>query len=312
MKSGILILKQVRTGKPNQIAFELTDEAYTRDKALKFFKAKVEREAKRGKEYPIEAELEIHYQQRTMAQNRLLRSLERIMAFEQDGTEDTYDEYHEGLIEKYCPKSDNPNPITGRLRRKRTSELNTVEMAQVIGGAFYELATMGVELSSSNIVNYWIEWFNWRGKQGADPFTSKARTLDEYRHDVPVCEACLKGLVSTDEYGKDHYAGQLAHMVSKGSGGSDEVWNLIHLCTECHLFLQHQQGWAKLIGRYPHISWRVAQARMKLGSVEEIKDDPEMEPVMKEVEKIQNGKVESIKEVFGGEEVSEDEELEIF
>lgn len=266
MKSGILVLEQVRTGKPDIIAFRLTDESYTRQKAVRFFSDKLRREEQAGKTYKIEAELEIHYQQRTLAQNRLLRALERIMAMEQDGTESTYQEYHEGLIDKYCPEGNRVNPITKKFQRKRTSELNTVEMAQVIGGAFFELASMGVEVTTGNIANYWIEWYNWRGRQGADPFTEKARSLDQYRRDVPVCEACMKGLLSTDLYGKDVYEGQLAHIVSRGSGGADEIWNIMHLCTDHHLYLQHQNGWSRLVDQFPHLAWRVAKARVLSGA----------------------------------------------
>lgn len=308
MKSGKLILKQVRTGDPKRIAFELTDEAYTREKALKFFRTKMERESKRGKPYEIEAELEIHYQKRTLAQSRLLRALEAVMAFEQDNTTDTAQEYHEGLIQKYCPDVGRPNPVTGLKQKKRTSELNTVEMAQVIGGAFFELATMGIELSSTNIANYWIEWYRWRGTQGSDPFTDKARTIDQYRHDVPVCEACMKGLVTSDEYGKKVYAGQIAHIVSKGSGGTDEVWNLMHLCTECHMFLQHQHSWLKLIEKWVHIAWRVAKAQIQSGRVPSIEGKPEWEPVMKEVNRIRKLEMdeaaEKVTNVFGGEGVN--------
>jgi hypothetical protein len=311
MKSGILILRQIRTGNKSRIMFELTDEAYTRDKAMKFFMEKMSREKKTGKDYLISAEFEIHYQRRTMAQNNLLRALERIMAFEQDGTEETYQEYHEGLVEKYCPPKDRKNPVTLRSQRKRTSELNTVEMAQVIGGAFFELATMGVEITTGNIANYWIEWYNWRGKQSADPFTEKARTIDQYRKDVPVCEACLKGLVTRDEYGKDRYAGQIAHIVSRGSGGSDEIWNLMHLCTDCHLHLQHQNGWLAIINRFPHIAWRVATAQIKSGRVAAIDGEEGWEPVMKEVRRIErmqhDDAVDTVADVFNGEVVESSE-----
>jgi predicted restriction endonuclease len=318
MKSGILILEQVRTGKRDEIAFRLTDEAYTREKALKFFKAKVEREAKRKdqKAYLVQAELEIHYQKRTMAQNNLLRSLERIMSFEQYNTEDYYEDFHEGLIDLYCPDEDKANPLTGRKKKKRTSKLNSVEMAQVIGGAFFELANMGVEITTGNIANYWIEWYNYRGKLGYDPFTDKARTIEEYKHDVPVCECCMTGLRSTDEYGKEIYEGQIAHIVSKGAGGTDDIWNLMHMCTKDHLMLQHQKGWLAVVEKYPHIAFRVANAQIESGQAPIVKADEEWEPIKREIERIEKYRaekheetVEMVKDVFDGHKV---EELEIF
>lgn len=321
MKSGIILLKQIRTGERDKIMFQILDEQHSIEKAIRFFGSKISKEKKYGKEFPVSAEFETFYERRTLSQNNLLRALERIMAFEQDETEDTYHEYHEGLIEKYCPDRGRENPITKRRQKKRTSELNTVEMAQVIGGAFFELSAMGIEVTSTNIGNYWVEWYNWRGKQSHDPFTDRARTIEQYRHDVPVCEACMKGLVTTDLYGKDIYAGQIAHIVSRGAGGTDDIWNLMHLCTDCHINLQHQNGWIRLISKHKHIAWRIATAQIKAGCVVSIQDLPEWAPVMKEINRIQkisgDEKTELVKEIFNGEEIEREknvqqEELEIW
>lgn len=313
MKSGILILEQVKTGKPDVISFRLVDELYTRDKALKFFHKKRRNEEKAGKTYQIEAELEIHYMPRTQAQNNLLRALERIMAFEMDGTEETYWEYHEGLIEKYAPLvSERVNPITNRKQRKRTSMMSTVEMAKVVEGAFTELSVMGIPLTSTNIANYWVEWYNWRARQGVDPFTEVARTKEEYRQAVPVCEACMKGLTTTDNYGNERYSGQIAHIVSRGSGGSDEQWNLMHLCTDCHIHLQHQQGWAYLVKQHPHIGFRVANAQVKAGKKQQVLSDPSWGFLHEDVKKLDEP--ESVKQVtglFDGETV-DDSDIGIF
>ena len=191
-----------------------------------------------------------------------------------------------------------------QLQRKRTSELNTVEMAQVIGGAFFELASMGVDITTGNIANYWIEWYNWRGKQGSDPFTDIGKSIDQYKKEVPFCEACTKGLISRDEYGRDMYAGQMAHIVSRGAGGSDELWNLMHLCTDCHIHLQHQKGWGALTNKYPHIAWRVARAYNKTGNLESLKSDPAYSLVVEASELFEKenkaATVELIKDVFGG------------
>lgn len=49
--------------------------------------------------------------------------------------------------------------------------------------------------------------------------------------------------------------GQLSdpcHIISRGAGGPDEVWNLMPLCRKHHSE-QHQKGWKALASRYPKV-----------------------------------------------------------
>lgn len=46
------------------------------------------------------------------------------------------------------------------------------------------------------------------------------------------------------------------HIKSKGSGGPDEEWNLIPLCSGCHTIgskAWHKIGWSKFFELYPHV-----------------------------------------------------------
>ena len=93
------------------------------------------------------------------------------------------------------------------------------------------------------------------------------------------CEACRTYLnydIDMKKYdtsaGKE---GNLAHIVSKGSGGSDELWNRMHLCTEHHIYLQHQNGWSRVVKEFPHLESRVNKAREKAGQLPIDKGDAE-------------------------------------
>lgn len=245
------------------IAIQLDDVEDQLERARKFYKRKLANEKRYKKEYKVYVSLGIYYMPRTLGQNAFLKGLERVMSMEQYGHEDGWEAYHEGLIDAYSVDETEPNPITGRIKRMRSHLLNTVQFNRLIEGAFIELHKMGLDeyASADRIKHYWIEWYNWRGAQEVDPLSETYRDIDEYRSRVVWCEASGVALYQTNEEGKEVYTGHMAHIVSRGAGGSDEVWNRMHLSGYCHIELQHANGWDKLLERYPHIKWRVEQAR---------------------------------------------------
>lgn len=306
-----LIVKPVRTGTSNMISFEIVDRDRTVDKLTAFYRQLWANQEKYQKEYEIEMDLAVWYRPRTLLQNNLLRALERIASRETYETDAHYEEFHEGLVDVYCPLKEclacggndwqckacggtgiDKNPITGRSRQKRTHELNTIEMSRVIGGAFHELLMMGLNVdSAAKVQRYWIEWNSWRGRQAVDPFSQAFVDIEEYRRAVTYCEACLRGLMATDEHGVEAHLGALAHIVSRGAGGSDELWNRLMLCDDCHNAVQHLQGWAAMVTKFSHLTWKIAQARLQAGrlAIEEIQQVDGMEAVLKEIEKKGHG-----------------------
>ena len=91
-----------------------------------------------------------------------------------------------------------------------------------------------------------------RGQRQSSYAETKAKR--EYRDAHPTCEAC--GLQRTEE---------AAHIVSKGSGGPAEDWNLLGLCFSCHEGCYHQKGWLTFCGIYPHLAGKVTAARIRMG-----------------------------------------------
>jgi hypothetical protein len=54
------------------------------------------------------------------------------------------------------------------------------------------------------------------------------------------------------------------HIVSRGSGGSDEEWNRLNLCRRCHTEA-HSLGWLVFGMRYPRVYGRIVHAREMAG-----------------------------------------------
>lgn len=267
-----LIAEQVPTGKGDTITFKLIDEEDTISRAMHFYGQKAANEKKTGIKRRIILGLEIFYKNRTLGQNALHRALMGIYSYETDSTKAYAEEYHEGMILRYA--EDVPDRLTGMTRKMRSHEMNTVQFSKLIEADFRELAMIGVSLESADsIKHYWIEWHNWRGSQKVDPLSDTYTDIENYRKRVCYCEACLTGLISTDNEGKDIYIGHMAHITSKGSGGSDDLWNRIHLCPKDHDIFHHEQ--LKLIKLYPHIKWRIERARERAGAGPLIATEPE-------------------------------------
>ena len=249
--------RPLKTGRPDQIAFTVMDSMPI---VRAFYKKLREKEATTGNVYDVELTVDVHYQKRTLKQLNLLWALVEIMALESEGY---YDEevkygYYEGLLDLYAPRIE--SRLTEWNAPKRASEMTTVELARVIEGAFQQLSMWnGLSFESAGqLRNYWIEWSQWRGKAKADPLSGTYDSLEDYRQRITMCEACTRSLQSGE--------GHMAHIVSRGAGGENmDPDNFLLLCPECHLHTQHQNGWARLLRDYPHLTGKVQRAREQQG-----------------------------------------------
>lgn len=75
-----------------------------------------------------------------------------------------------------------------------------------------------------------------------------------YRAAHQVCEAC--GVEKSD---------QAHHIVTEGSGGVTEDWNLLALCVFCHVPIFHGKGYKYAIDKFPHLAQKIVTARIKMG-----------------------------------------------
>lgn len=258
----VITCEQIRTGIENNLSLEILQEGNSRKKVKEFLSAKLAKEKANDKKYSIEIDLRIWYKTRTLKQNRLHWSLCSIMSMvECDDKYEMKDAFHRGVMDLYCPRKEK-NPITDKMEAVSSSELKTYEMAEVIEGQFCELSLMKVPISkASQIESLWIEWHNWRGSLAEDPLENTYADINDYRNRVRHCEACLVSLGN-----RDLAKGDLAHIVSAGSGGTDDLWNRIMLCEIHHRAVAHQHGWLRIIKDHPHLEWRILRARERAGA----------------------------------------------
>jgi hypothetical protein len=220
--------------------------------------------------------MEKWYKHRTLKQNNLMWALLRILSqvvYTEYGHEDSL---YQDILDLYSPKT--VSELTGKPRSKSSSDLNTCEMATVIEGIFYQIAENGCPVEFSETVKtFFRNWYVWRFEQKEDPL--RYASEKEYRERVPYCEATLEYLGG---YGTESYQGNIAHIVSKGSGGRDEAWNFLHLKGEIHIEEQHQHGWASFLATYPHLKGKVDRAMEMSGKVKPstsgLKESVEVEP----------------------------------
>lgn len=178
----------------------------------------------------------------------LFWKLVRLLALENFGetNADAEDSIYQGLIEQYGPPL---NVYKGHTGRKSWSRCGTKEKCQIIEGAIVEVCACGMSYqNAASVVNLMIEWRNWRWRQKEDPLIHE--TADKYRAMTPICEAC------------NLRPGQhLAHIVSRGRGADDFApWDIFHFCQPCHMELQHQKGWGRLVELYPHLWPKIEKA----------------------------------------------------
>lgn len=209
-----------------------------------------------------DATLAVAQPRRTLRMNRLYWSLMTIWSMEAMGSTGYEESLHEAVLDAVAERV---VARDGKTYPKRSKDMSVAEFSRCIEYVFAEINSLGAEIADpQEIDRYWREFYAWRGTQPEDPLECIARSDDEYRRAVNRCEACRKYL-SPDA---DGYDGHIAHIVARGAGGSDDNWNKLHLCAGCHVGegSQHQQGWARLVGRFEHLRWRIERAFEKSGA----------------------------------------------
>lgn len=83
---------------------------------------------------------------------------------------------------------------------------------------------------------------------------SERKVMKAVRDSHPLCEAC-RMKPST----------QAHHIVTEGSGGPTEEWNLMALCLGCHQPGFHDQGWKTFCAAWPHLAGKITAARIRCG-----------------------------------------------
>lgn len=201
--------------------------------------------------------IELYYKKRSNDQNSFYWPLVEILALEAYGEHGYEARVHEALLMRYAPLvTDRATKATIPMRSK---DMNTLQFNKLIEGVMKELSEIEVVISDpQDIEKYWFRWQEYRFAEGADPLSGDYKDESDYRYRVGYCEACLTALRFDITHGAyDGIVGHLAHVKSKGAGGSDELKNRLHLCHDCHICTQHQNGWEELIARYPHIGRRI-------------------------------------------------------
>lgn len=212
----------------------------------------------------LDVEISEHKEKRNLNQNALYWAVVAILTHVAYGCHGFEDEVHEGLLQVYAPRVE--EKATKRLVPKRSKDMSKGEFAELIQGAFHEIAAQGVPFySAPDIQKYWAEFYKWRWKDGSDLVVFK--TLEDYREKVNYCEACMKSLKYNAESHayEDDFIGHLAHIVSKGAGAGDTQGEVLHLCPTCHIQDQHAKGWLQFIQKYPHLEYKIEKARAAAG-----------------------------------------------
>jgi len=141
---------------------------------------------------------------------------------------------------------------------RSSAELTTVEFARFIQAIVIECQTHEPAVEIRDI---WILFTEWRFGQEQDPLGGTYSGPEDYKEKHPCCEACGKFLLVTDNDGVQQHVGQLAHIVSRGAGGPDADSNWLVLCSKCHLFTQHAEGWVKVLKIHVHLQEKVRRSR---------------------------------------------------
>lgn len=131
---------------------------------------------------------------------------------------------------------------------KKTSASNKKEMALMIETALNEAAFRRIDVREE-ILNYsnWIDKCN--GNE--DPLESTYLSIEDYRSRHHYCEISGEWLGDCPD-SEGYWNGQVAHLVSRGAGGTDDYWNILRLSTAVHIMLQHQKGWEAVFEKYPN------------------------------------------------------------
>lgn len=218
---------------------------------------KMNHEAQTGKHRLGEARLTIHYKRRTLKQNNLQWKISERIAMHPD-VMSTKDQIHDSLKDECYPSR--YEEALGRYVKVQGKSLSTVQYAKVCEYFANEAWSIGAQIK-----DIWILFTEWRWGLKSDPLEGSYSSDQGYRDCHPCCEACCKYLITQDETGSEIHAGELAHIVSKGSGGVDDDWNRLMLCSKHHRGIQHQKGWPDLIAAFPFLWPKVARAHSRQG-----------------------------------------------
>jgi hypothetical protein len=255
---GFIVLKEV-----NAAGKELVQ---------RIFRKKQDWEERNGREFYLQATLDLAYQKRTYKQNSAVWVLVQAIFESMEGRlpdeEEKYGLYLD-LLEQYADKV--PSRFGG-LRPVHISEANSLEGARFIDGLLYHLSKW-CDLSmdaQAGVVDVLQQWEEWRGELETDPIDysdsgcSRLITEAEWRERHQVSEASGRG-------GKI----VLAHIVSRGADSADieKAWNWLALTDDEHL-AQHQHGWEEFLRIYPHLRGRVERAR-RMAKKAELKAAPQ-------------------------------------
>lgn len=227
---------------------------------MRFFSTKAKKEERFEKKILPVVTLDLPAEGRTFKQNNTLWALITIIFVSMNGKKPTAEEKQElylDILEEYADRV--PTRFTHRLRPIHMSESDTVHAAKLIQACFdilRDYCDLNMDLQADVRTLFW-EWHRWRGGLERDPLdydeeTEKAVDEGEWRASHMVSDASGVG-----------GAIEKAHIVSRGADAQDidEPWNWLALLPEEHRFLQHQNGWAAFLEKFPHLEGRVKRAR---------------------------------------------------
>ena len=244
------IAKHIKSGQSGRIILDLINSKEI-EWVGEFFKKKNEYEEKSGQDKLLEIEMSVYYKRKTANQWGLYQELIGRLAMKQNCGKDNI---HKGIKFNYYPEDSSG-------MKKSSATLSADEMWKINEYTISECYEKDIDIRDIYTI-----WVNMRYQLENDPLEGSYRNMNDYKLTKPFCEACLKPLLADE--------GQMAHIISSGVGVSDDPWNRLRLCTDCHIMTQHAKGWLELIGKCPIIEPKVRAAWDRAGvSGKEQKED---------------------------------------
>lgn len=220
----------------------------------KLFESKESREKRSGKEILVEATIDAAFQKRSFKQNNAVWKLVTIIFETENGRKPSHEELYEcycDLLDVYAPQR--VNKRTGQLRRVHVSEGNTVEIAELIDGLLFHLATLcnlkpDLQADVRSVI---YEYTMWKAKNKIEYL----KTLEDVRNHIVWSEASGR---------RENI--EIHHIVSRGACPQfvDCAWNLLVLTRDEHRYF-HEHGWTMFLDKYPHLRTKVEMAFSNAG-----------------------------------------------
>lgn len=253
-KDGVIVLRVKKT-----------DREITKKYILKYFADQKDVRDKENRPLYTQVQFEHSRRARTVKQNSLYRALLSVLAFEVYGEHGYEDELHEEILWLYGIHE--KSRLTGKEVARRSHKMSAEEFSHLIEGVFRELAVHGVGMESgAKIREYWKDWAYWRfsRKGEEDPLMGSYHDYADYMTRIPYCEACFKYLPAEERV---KVGARPAHILGAAAWPEYalESWNWLHLCTEHHAGVQHQQGWEEFKEQFPHLVPRIEYAESRAG-----------------------------------------------